>query len=45
MRDRQAQLALTRQRLLTLAFEDMETVRMVGGVSLPILKLQLTPSM
>ncbi|KAI0831348.1 hypothetical protein BC628DRAFT_1407834 [Trametes gibbosa] len=29
LRDRQAQLALTRQRLLTLAFEEMETVRML----------------
>lgn len=30
MRDRQAQMALARQRLLTMAFGDMETIRMVG---------------
>lgn len=30
MRDRQAQMALARQRLLTLAFGDMETIRMVS---------------
>ncbi|KAF5381086.1 hypothetical protein D9615_003990 [Tricholomella constricta] len=29
MRDRQAQMALARQRLLTLAFGDMETIRML----------------
>jgi len=36
MRDRQAQMALARQRLLTMAFGDMETIRMVG-LSIPIL--------
>ena len=30
MRDRQAQMALARQRLLTLVFGDMETIRMVS---------------
>lgn len=30
MRDRQAQMALSRQRLLTMAFGDMETIQMVG---------------
>ena len=29
MRDKQAQMALARQRLLTLAYGDMETIRMV----------------
>ena len=29
-RERQAQMALARQRLLTLAYEDMETVRVVS---------------
>jgi hypothetical protein len=29
MRDKQAQMAIARQRLLTLAYGDMETIRMV----------------
>jgi hypothetical protein len=29
MREKQAQMALARQRLLTLAYGDMETIRMV----------------
>lgn len=33
-REKQAQMALARQRLLTLAYGDMETVRMVGLSSL-----------
>jgi hypothetical protein len=33
LRDRQAQMALSRQRLLTLAFDDMETIRMVRSTS------------
>jgi hypothetical protein len=34
MRDRQAQMALARQRLLTMAFGDMETIRMVSPSTL-----------
>lgn len=34
MRDRQAQMALARQRLLTMAFGDMETIRMVSPPTL-----------
>jgi hypothetical protein len=34
MRDKQAQMALARQRLLTLAYGEMETIRMVRPVSL-----------
>lgn len=30
MRDKQAQMAIARQRLLTLAYGDMETIRMVS---------------
>jgi hypothetical protein len=33
-RERQAQMALARQRLLTLAYEEMETVRVVRSYSL-----------
>lgn len=33
MRDKQAQMALARQRLLTLAYGEMETIRMVRRIA------------
>lgn len=36
MRQQQAQMSLARQRLLTLAYGDMETVRMVSSFSFDI---------